>query len=318
MSLELKFVLFQVLIIVPFVTGSLIRSRLKDSQLLAKRVITVNLIGVEPFVVLWSIWGLNLQRQFFIMPVAGLAMVVAGFFLGRIIAPLIKLKGRSRSTYIISSSLVNHGFTMGGFLCYLFGGLDGLGLSAIFLIYFLPFTFLFIFPYAGMSGSGKSMKSLFNWRVFREFFITLRNMPLYASITALVLQGLEVPRPDVAFPADIFLMVAIGLYYFSLGINFRFTDIRSVGFEQVTIALSKFIILPLLTWGVLQVTDFSRPVESVILLQSFMPAAIYSVLSSILFDLDVPMASAIFVVNTVLFILLVLPILFMMSGVVLF
>ncbi len=318
MSLELKFILFQILIIAPFGVGSLIRSRLRDPQVLSKRVITVNLVAVEPFVVLWSIWGLSLKSEFFIMPLAGLMLVGAGFVLGRLAAPVMKLKGRGRTTYIISSSLANHGFTMGGFLCYLFGGLDGLGLSAIFLIYFLPFTFLFIFPYAGMAGSGKSIKSLFTWQIIREFFVTFRNMPLYASIAALVLQGMSVPRPGINFPADLFLMVAIGLYYFSLGINFRFSDIRSVGFEQVTMAVSKFLVLPLLTWLFLQVVDFSAPVESVILLQSCMPAAIYSVLSSILFDLDVPMASAIFVVNTLLFIFVVLPVLFLLSGVLFF
>ncbi len=318
MSLEVKFILFQILIIVPFVGGSLIRSRLKDSALLAKRVITVNLTSVEPFVVLWSIWGLDLQRQFFILPLAGLSMVLVGFLLGMVLVLPLRRRERSRSTYIISSSLANHGFTMGGFLCYLFGGLDGLGLSAIFLIYFLPFTFLFIFPYAGMSGSGRGLKNLFSPAVFKEFFLTPRNMPLYASVTALVLQGAGVKRPDIPFPADIFLMVTILLYYFSLGINFRLSDIRAVGMEQVTMACSKFILLPLITWGILQVIDFSRPVESVILLESFMPAAVYSVLSSILFDLDVSLASALFVINTVLFILLVLPLLFILGGGLLF
>ena len=42
MSLELKFILFQVLIIVPFAAGSFLRPRLKEPQVLSKRVVNLN------------------------------------------------------------------------------------------------------------------------------------------------------------------------------------------------------------------------------------------------------------------------------------
>jgi predicted permease len=55
-------------------------------------------------------------------------------------------------------------------------------------------------------------------------------------------------------------------------------------------------------------------VEAVIVIQSFMPVAIYSVVASVLFDLDKELASNLFVFNTLFFLLIVLPLLFVFKG----
>jgi predicted permease len=50
------------------------------------------------------------------------------------------------------------------------------------------------------------------------------------------------------------------------------------------------------------------------MIQSIMPVAVYSVVSSILFELDSRLASGMFVVNTALFLVLVLPLLMLGGG----
>ena len=47
--------------------------------------------------------------------------------------------------------------------------------------------------------------------------------------------------------------------------------------------------------------------KAVIQLQAFMPAAIYSMVTAVLFDLDTDLASGLFVCNTVVFLTAVLP-----------
>nr|HPR04477.1 hypothetical protein [Deltaproteobacteria bacterium] len=61
--------------------------------------------------------------------------------------------------------------------------------------------------------------------------------------------------------------------------------------------------------AVLSAVRLDPAIETVILLQAFMPAAIYSVVASVLFDLDGPLASNMFVWNTLLFLAGVLPVL---------
>lgn len=306
MSIEIKFILFQLVIILPFLTGYISKRFIKNTQDTAKKIIRVNLLSFEPLIVLWSIWGLSLSFDQLFLPLSGLALVLAGFLIGTITVMFTGRKGASRKTYLISSSLANHGFTMGGFICYLIAGEQGLGLSAIYTLYFLPYTFIFIFSYA----RSVSIAHFFSVKGFIENIFNLQNMPLHAVILAFFLHAIGLRRPDIKFPLDPLLIISIALYYFTLGLNFHFGDFRSTGKEQFLLSLTKFLILPLITFFILRTTGLDSVVKTIILIQSFMPAAIYSVVSSILFDLDSKLASTLFVVNTIVFLILVLPVLF--------
>lgn len=308
MTFELKFLVFQSFIILPFITGWVMRRRVGDPAALSKRILGINLAFIEPPLILWSVWGLSIRRDLAFLPAAGLTLVTAGFLLGLATLPLLKLKGPGKKTYLISSSLANHGFTMGGFICYLFLGETGLGLASIFLVYFIPYTFIIIFSYARSGRGARFMSSL------REHSISPRNLPLLASLTALGLLIAEIPRPDLPVPLDIFIMASILLYYLTLGLSFELRDVRAVGTAHPLLGLIKFIMLPAITWIVLLWLPLDRDVARVIQIQSFMPAAIYSVVTSVLFDLDARLASSLFVINTVLFMVAALPFLFLLRA----
>lgn len=75
------------------------------------------------------------------------------------------------------------------------------------------------------------------------------------------------------------------------------------------LAAIKFIVLPAAVYLALLPVHLHPDLKMVIRIESFMPTAVYSVISSILFDLDAKLSAGLFVVNTVLFILIVLPLL---------
>jgi len=305
--LETRFLIFQVVIILPFLIGSILSGRLKSLPNTAKKVISVNLTIFEPPIILWSIWGLTLTLEMAFLPLAGVFLVILGFLLGSIVIRFMSLKKPSAKVYVICSSLANHGFTMGGFLCYLFAGEQGLALSAIFLAYFIPYTFLFIFPYAGI----QQKSEIFKWRFVMDFLFTRRNLPIYAVFSALLIKSMGIERPQVFFPLDILLIISVSLYYFTLGINFKISDLNPLGWKQLLLAIQKFVILPTITYLALRQFGFSNEIKLVILLQSFMPVAIYAVIAAVMFDLDTRLASSLFVVNSVFFLAVVLPILFL-------
>ena len=307
MPVPLKFLIFQLLIFLPFIAGILCKRYFTDPPNTAKRIIRTNLVAVEPLVALWSIWGLRLSINLLYLPCAGLLLVVAGFFAGIITAPAARLTEKSRATYIISSSLANHGFTMGGFLCYLFIGERGLALSFIFLVYFMPFVFMFIFPYA------KAKTHSGDYRV-SEFLCSLQNMPLLGVFLGLALNVAGIMRPKVYFPMEILILISMSLYYFTLGLTVTLEGLRSCYTSQILLSLAKFIVLPAVTLAVLRIIPVQGEVAAVIALESFMPAAIYSVIASILFDLDIRLASSLFIVNTVIFLAAVLPLLMLFRG----
>ncbi len=317
MQSELKFILFWAIIILPFLSGAVLNNRLINPQKIVRILININLFTLEPVILLWTIWGLKLDRELIILPAAGLLTVLAGFLIGRFFIPVLKLDKISRASYIISSSLSNQGMTMGGLLCFIIAGEKGLALASIYVIYYLPFVFTVIFPYAKISASGNSApgknKPIFSLKQFRSFFFNFQNLPLAGIIIALILQSAGISRPEINFPLEIILVPAIAIYYLTLGINFKIGDLTSYMRELTTISLTKFLIIPGLTFIVLQFCSFDKTIELTILLQSFAPAAIYSVISSILFDLDSRMTSGIFVMNSLIFLFVVMPLLMVFS-----
>lgn len=305
MSIEARFIIFQALVIGPFLAGMVARPFIADREAWYRRIIGVNLALLEPPVILWSIWGLSLSRPVAVLPIAGLALVVAGFALGRVLSPAVTITAREARTFTISASLANHGFTMGGFLCYVLLGETGLGLAAVFIVYFMPWVFLIMFPYAG-----GTMRELMRPRNLVSFFMTTRNMPLAASLIALALNLAGIPRPTGDVPIGALAAVPMSLYYFVLGLTVTPSPSRTYGRAHAALALEKFVLLPALAALAVAVLGLTPPLSSVIMVQSCMPAAIYSVVAVVLHDLDVPLASSLFLVNTVLFIVLVLPLLF--------
>lgn len=307
MTPVLKFILFQVVIILPFLSGAYLNRRFANFDRMAKRLITVNLVFLEPPIILWSILGLTLSSEMVMLPVSGVMLAVAGFAMGKVVANGIRLTETSAKVYTICSSLANQGFTMGGFLCYLLAGERGLALSGIFMIYFIPYTFLFIFAYAGM----QNRRQLVSRASLTGFFFNLRNLPLLAVLIAISIRLSGIERPAVQFPLELFLLVAIALYYFSLGINFRISDLNPLRKEHWMLAVQKFILLPILAFTVVYFLPIAEELKLIIKIESMMPVAVYAVISSILFNLDSRKATGMFVVNSLIFVCLVFPLLFL-------
>lgn len=298
-----KFIIFQVMILIPFSAGFLVRRRTVSTGELSVHLIRLNLIFFEPMIVLWSIWGLHLDLDLLLLPFSGLLLVGFGALAGKGLSPLLALPKKPRATFLVSASLANHGFTLGGFLCYLLLGEKGLGLASVFISYFMLYIFLVVFPYAQTISEHDAPEA----PGLREMFINIRNMPLYAVFLAVILHLAGIGRPAIPFPVDILLAISIGLYYFIVGINFQFQRGRFKIRENLLLAAIKFLLVPLFAVLLIRITGLTGTLARVILVESFMPAATYSVVTATLFDLDSELASVLFVGNTVLFLFLVLP-----------
>lgn len=309
MAMPIELIILQSSTMVPAVLGILLRPKLKESAAVARAVIMINLVFLEPVIVLWATWKIPLSADLVALPLAGLLLVGAGFAAGVVGSRILSLEDADRKTFTITSSLANHGYTMGGLVCYMMLGETGLGLSSLFAFYFVPFTFIVIFSYA--AGSRDRENPL---KLMRRLLFQRRNLPLAATVIGLLLNLSGVPRPEVALSITPLVIVTVLLYYFSLGLTFEMTAVTGNIPHHLLIAFLKFILLPVATFITLEIAGIQKPVSTVIMIQSFMPAAVYSVITSVLFRLNTSMASAIFVINTVLFLVAVLPFLMIVFG----
>ncbi len=309
MSIYLKFALFQCAIIIPCIAGIAARSRVDSPLDLSRRLVRINIIGIEPAIVLWCTWGLTVSASLMVLPFFGFGLVATGVLAGSCAATWMKLSGKRRQTFLISSSLANHGFTMGGALCYFFFGEQGLGLSVILVLYFIPYVYCLVFPYAKTgSGRGISFQGF-----FRKFIRDRQNMPLFAMAAGLLLKACDINRPNIDFPIDALLLASIALYYLTLGISFTRINIPGIWRELAALSAIKFVVVPGLTFVVLCLLPLDPSVRAVIQLQAFMPTAIYAMVTAVLFDLETELASGLFICTTVVFLTAVLPVMFLLN-----
>lgn len=295
-----RFFIFQAVILLSFTCGYLLNKKRPESQSFIGKIISLNLNVFEPLLGLWSIWAMDLSLKLFFMPLAGFVIVFISFTIGLIIAARLYTQKVRKLTFVFSSAITNHGFTMGAFICYIFLGESGLALALIFLLYFPFFVFGFIFTYAGLMANGeKASLASIAGHLFKG-----HNLPLLAAISALILNISGVERPALSLNLDIILLPAVGLYFCMLGLSFRFRNLKSCVRESVILSLLKFVLAPLLTIAFIHFVPLPELYKNVLVIESFMPAGVYSVVVANLYKLDVPLASGLFVGNTALFLVL--------------
>ena len=119
MPAELKFILFQMMVILPFIAGFFLKKKLADPSVFSRKLVRVNIIALDPLIALWSIWGLDLSGGLFMLPAAGYFFSGAGFLIGLASPGWPTFENKSRKTFLISSCLANHLFHHGRIIAIL-------------------------------------------------------------------------------------------------------------------------------------------------------------------------------------------------------
>ncbi len=68
--------MIQLAVVVPFVAGLLLRKRFREPLKTSRRLVRINIAGLEPLIVLWCVWDLDVRAGLLILPCAGLALAL--------------------------------------------------------------------------------------------------------------------------------------------------------------------------------------------------------------------------------------------------
>lgn len=273
-------------------------------------------------VALLSIWKLPPQAaNLWLLAIEPLLVAVPAFA----VIPIARRMGcDNKQTGVIATSagLGNLGFTLGAYLCYTLLGSEAtqgeaalayavaqvnlMAMSGVLMLY--PLARHFGEPHA----RGQSVV-----RLIVINFLDLRALMVHCAIVGVVLAYMKVPYPAII---ERYRVIDVLFYlggfggYFAIGLRLRLGDTRQYLREHALLAAVKFAGLPVLSLGVLALVNLTAaplaPLgQKVVLVEAFMPVAIQSVIIANLFHLDGRMASTLWLVNTVLFSLLPLPVL---------
>jgi predicted permease len=297
------------------VAGYLASSRFGVPEHLAKKIMTAVLVSFNWLIALLVIWRMQLSRQLIWLPIVGLCLMLISTALSAGLFHPLKLDRRSRLTLILAGGLSNRGYTGGAFVCYALFGADALALANIYLIFCLPAAYLVFLPFLKV----RELRIKDSNAGFRlNQMLDPRCLVIPAIVIAIILNLTNVKTPDFVLKfhiIDVFVYTASSLLFFAIGLQVKLSRLKNYINLYFPLAAVKFILTPaaafLIIW-LLTLTgrNLDSLVEKVIIVLSATPSAVLMVTMSNVFDLDGPLASALWVVTTAAFAAIVVPILF--------
>ncbi len=265
-----------------------------------------------PLITCLSVWPIAIESRFALLPVIQVLSFIMVLLISVRLSRFHGLGKTDRGTFVLACALSNQGYTMGGLVCYLLFGAIGLGLSRIYVAFWPPLIVLVLFPLANSYSpqSGKKSTS----RVVFEGIWHVRSLSMVGLGMGIAFSLLKVPYPrwiETYYLLEILVIAGTFVSFGMVGLSLHPDHIRKYGRLYLSQGSVKFIVAPLVSLGLILLFGLkARELPgAVAVIQGFMPTAVSSVLIGNLFGLNTRMASAMFVVNTVIFLAVVLPIL---------
>jgi len=297
------------------VSGYLASSRFSLSEHWAKKIMNVVLVFLNWPIALLVIWQMQLSRQLIWLPIVGVVLMLTITIFSAGLFSLLESDRRSRLTLILAGGLSNTGYTGGAFVCYALFGTVGLALAQIYLLFALPIFYLVYLPLLKIHEL--SMQNC-STRFRLHFLLDARCLAIPAIIIALILNLTNVKSP--AFIAkfhiiDIFVYAASSLLFFAIGLQVNLSRLKNYINLYFPLAAVKFILTPTVALLIIYLLTLSGRsltglVQKVIIILSLTPSAVLMVTMSNVFDLDGPLASALWLVTMAIFATVVVPVLF--------
>ena len=308
------------LIVGSMAAGYLARRKGLLPESLARPLMTFVTVGGYAPVGFLSIWSIDLHGEDVLLPIFSACQIAIMALLGLAVGRLLARNRSEIGLFGISSSIGNNGATMGGFVIFLIYGETGLGISSIYCLSFTTMMVLVLFPiarrYSGHmpdASLGRLMlRSLFDWRA----------MGLLFSVAAIFLSASGIPRPGAVeryHVIDVLVYLVSALAYFSIGLRLRMHYVRPLlrmllGLAGMRFVVSMIVCAALLALVRLLPWSLGGMRERIVFIQSFVPTAVTNVAVANMFDLRPREASVLFVVNTLTYLVVVLPIVFAIFG----
>lgn len=284
---------------------------------LRKLLQRIALLFLNPIAVIGAIWVVSLKDITLVaLPFVGLFALLAGGAIALGIARMFKFGPQKIGSMYVCGAFTNIG-SIGSLVCFVFLGEMGFALVPIYKLFEELSYYAIGFPIAKYySGSTKSeriadrLKSL-----IRDPFILVA---LFSIIIGGLLNFTGIARPEF-YKTIISVFVPLGtiLLLTSIGLALRFRRVRDYLKECVSVALIKFVFIPVLATFLAYMIGFGKidnglPLKVVMILSS-MPVAFIALIPPSIYDLDLDLANSCWFFTTALLIFVLPGLLFILG-----
>lgn len=282
-------------------------------ETLRKWLQKIAFLFLDPIVYLGAVWIIKFDDlKIVAVPFIGFAALQLGGLFAFGFARSLKLSRRQTGAFITSGAFTNLGL-IGALVCFTFLGEAGFAL-VVFYKFFEKFSYYGIgFPIAkSFSDRVIASESILERakKIFLDPFVLISTLSMLVGIV-LNLSGIERPAFFSSITA-VFIPTATILLLSSIGLALSFSRARIYIKEGLVIALIKFAMVPAVITTIayflgLGDIDNGLPLKVVLILSS-MPVGFTAMVPPTIYDLDVDLANAAWIVTN-FSLLLVVPVL---------
>jgi predicted permease len=293
-------------IALPIVAGICLR-RFGVPRKASKFFFGVALLVCHTIISFVAIWGSRIAEGAVFLPFLALLGWIFAALAGLALSYALGHGSRQKGAFVMVLCMSNQGYTLLGIIAFVLFGQEGLDQSTYAIILLTPFMVLVLFPMARYFGNTSGRIP------FKDLIVAtaldIRNIPLIAMILGLVLNISGVQRPGfLLVPLQPLVYVGTIASGVAIGLLFEGFGLKRFWLENLLSALFRVTIFPLFYFALACIAGLNDVDIKIFILFGIVPPAIFSNLISDLFGLDTYLSSSIFVVNTIFFLILVLPV----------
>ncbi len=279
----------------------------------AQRLTWLAMVYVAPAASMLPVWKLKMRWEDAWLPIQCVLLTFICLGVGLGAARMHRLNSQDTGAYSYAAAHSNMGVTMGGFICLALFGENGLALTLIYATLWTVLMFGVFFPLAG-AFAGRPVR--FGISSFLGSLVDIRCISLPAILLGLGLNFAGVGRPDWIerwHLVDVLVCINNTVMFFVIGLTLYLSRLKHHIGVCVSLAVIKFVAAPAAALGMVVLVQaaglqLDRLRINVMLVEAAMPTAVFAVVAANLYGLNARLASLLFVINTGVFLTLVLPV----------
>ena len=273
-----------------------------------KRLQKAALLFFNPVAILGATWVADIHNiKIVALPFLGLTALVSGGCLAFATSRLLQLNRKQTGAYIVCGGFTNIG-SLGALFCFMFLGEQGFALVPFYKLFEESLYYAVGFPAAKSFSNDLSETPSF----FQRLKNALSDIFVLVAVSSigigLLLNLFGVPRPAIYANVNaVFIPLAALLLLVSIGMAMRFSSVRTFFVPGLIIALIKFLIIPVTIVGLgltlgLHRLDNGLPLKVMLILAS-MPVGFIAMVPPTIYDLDIDLANACWLITNALLLL---------------
>jgi len=282
-----------------------------DASLAKQRKILqrVVLLCLNPIATIGAIWILSFDNvRITLMPAIGILAMITGGLAALVIGKIMGLKPRQQGAFLSCGAMSNVG-SIGALLVFVFLGEAAFALVAMYKLFEQIISYTIWFPAAKsysphLQQKEKRGKAL---KILADPFVLVT---VASIIIGLALNTLEVPRP--AFYSNLNAVIipsASLILLISIGMAMKFGKIQAYLKPALLVSAIKYLLVPVVVTGTAYLLglgniDNGLPLK-VILILSSMPVGFTALVPPSIYDLDVDLANAGWMITTALLVVVI-------------